>query len=156
MTEPTPFALSQLFSNLIDRDVKFVRLPGAPPPGKAQILYGTYTQLPAEHTIVVKAEIPALASLAGALLGLPPDDAIERALEKPMDESLRDAIHEVLNIASTALSMDGRVVFNTMTTNRKELTLNAEFAVDGPSTKPTYKVSIDGDAYGTFSVLSRS
>ena len=154
MTEPTPFALSKLFSDLTDRQVTFARLPGCPP-SKAVPLYGTYTVLPAEHTFVVKADVPALACLASALLGMPAETAIEHALETPMDEAVRDAIHEVLNIASTALSTDGRVVFKGMTTNRKELSLNAEFAVEKPIGKPTFKVTMDGEAHGLFTILSR-
>ena len=154
MIEPTPFALSKLFSNLTGRQVTFARLPGCPPT-KTLTIYGTYVVLPAEHTIVLKAEVPALACLAGALLGMPVDTAIEHALETPMDESVRDAMHEVLNIASTALSTDGRAVFQGMTTNRKELVLNAEFAVEKPSAKPTFKVSMDDEAQGLLTVFSR-
>lgn len=154
MTEPTPFAFSKLFSDLTDRQVTFARLPGCPP-SKALTLYGTYVVLPAEHTIVIKADVPAMACLAGALLGMPADTAIEHALETPMDESVRDAMHEVLNIASTALSTDARVVFKGFTTNRKELALNAEFAVEKPTGKPTYKVTVDGEAHGLFTILSR-
>lgn len=154
MTEPTPFTLSKLFSELTDRQVTFARLPGCPP-SKALPLYGTYVVLPAEHTIVVKADVPALACLASALLGMPAETAIEHALETPMDESVRDAIHEVLNIASTALSTDGRVVFKGMTTNRKELGLEAEFTVAKPTAKPTYKITVDGEAHGSLTVLSR-
>ncbi len=154
MTEPTPYAFSQLFSNLTGRDVKFALAP-KPPVSKARVIYGVYTTVPSERAVVVKADLPMLGSLAGALLGLPDETAAERALQNPMDESVRDAMHEILNIASTALSTDGRVVFRHMAADPVYCTGEAADVLNKPDQKSNYNVTIESGSGGVLTVLSR-
>jgi hypothetical protein len=60
MSEPTPFALSKHFSNLIGRKVTFAQTTVAPET-KIKQLYGIYNVLPQETAIVVKSDLPLLA-----------------------------------------------------------------------------------------------
>ncbi len=53
MPEPTPHALSKLFSELISRKVTFAQTTAAPET-KVKQMYGIYTVLPHENAIVVK------------------------------------------------------------------------------------------------------
>ncbi len=154
MTEPTPYALSHLFSDLVGRGVTFTLAP-KPPVTKARTIYGVYGMVPSDRAIVVKADLPMLGSLAGALLGLPDDTATERALQTPMDESVRDAMHEILNIASTALSTDGRVVLKHMAADPVYCTGDAADVLNRPDQKSNYQVTIDGGSGGVFTILSR-
>ena len=154
MTEPTPYALTQLFSQLAGRDVSF-SLVLNPAPSKARPIYGAYSVLPGESTLVVKTDLPMLGCLAGALLGLPDETAVERALATPMNEFVRDAIHEVLNIASTALSTNGRAVFKNMATDPAYCAGEALSVVESPDMKSNYSVSIDGQVSGLFTILSQ-
>ena len=108
MSEPTPFLLSRCFSQLIDRKVTFVQTPLAPPDLKVKQIYGIYNLLPYEAAIIVKADLPLLGSLGGALVGLPDSAVKEHLRVTPLDELLRDAINEVLNIAAAAITKIGR------------------------------------------------
>ena len=94
MPEPTPLSLSHLFTQLIGRKVTFAPTTISPET-KIKQMYGIYNVLPHETAIVVKADLPLLASLAGVMVGLP-DSAVKECLAKsPLEELLRDAIHEV-------------------------------------------------------------
>lgn len=154
MAEPTPYALSQLFSQLIGREVSF-SLVLKPPASKSKTIYGGYIILQQNRALVVKADLPLLGCLAGALLGLPNETAVERALETPMNESVRDAIHEILNIASTAVSTEGRVVFKNMATDLVYLEGEAMDVAQAPDLQSNYFVSIGGQAEGLFTILNR-
>lgn len=154
MKEPTPYAMSRLFSDLTGREVSF-SLQLHPPASKQRPLYGVYTELPSERVVVVKTDLPLLATFAGALLGLPEETAIERAQQSSMDESLRDAIHEVMNIASTALSTEERVKFLKMTLDPVYCDGKAADVLQKPDVKSSFQVSVDGKAKGSFIILSR-
>src|SRR5580692_7152838 len=103
MSEPTPYSLSQRFSQLIGRKVTFVQTTLSVDI-KIKQLYGIYSVQPQESAIVVKADLPLLGSFAGALVGFPDNVVKEHLKVSPMEELLRDAIYEVLNIASAAIS----------------------------------------------------
>jgi len=106
MAEPTPFALSRRFSQLIGRKVTFVQLT-AETVTKIKQLYGIYTVLPHNTSIIVKADLPLLGSFAGALVGFPDCVVREHLRVTPIEEILRDAIYEVFNIASAAITSLG-------------------------------------------------
>ena len=110
MSEPTPFALSKLLSELIGRKVTFAQTTVAPET-KIKQMYGIYTVLPHETAIVVKSDLALLGSLAGVLVGLPDSSVKEHLAASPVEELLRDAIYEVLNIASAVITNEGRAVF---------------------------------------------
>src|ERR1700730_16076772 len=97
MSEPTPFVLSKLFTELIGRKVTFTQTTAAAET-KVKQMYGIYTVFPHETAIVIKSDLPLLGSLAGVLVGLPDSAVKEHLAATPGEEILGDWIHEVLNI----------------------------------------------------------
>jgi hypothetical protein len=154
MSEPTPFRLSRCFSELTGRKVTFVQATAALDT-KIKQLYGIYTVHPFETAIVVKADLPLMGSFAGALVGLPDPAVKEHLRATPIEELLRDAIYEVLNIASAALANEGRPVFTKMVTDPNHIDGAAEQALKVPGHRSYFNVSIDGYQGGKFNVFSQ-
>jgi hypothetical protein len=153
MAESVHYALARLLTQLVGRDVTLTLVINPPAP-KNKLLYGIYTVLPAERALLVKAELPLLARLGGALLGLPEDVAIERATSTPMDESMRDAIHEVLNVASAALSSEHRVLFKNMTDDPLFCEGEASDLLRSAPLTNNFQTSVQGSASGLFTILA--
>jgi hypothetical protein len=153
MREPSARSLSQLFSQLTDRHISFTLEPNAAA-GKAPTIFATYSELPGESPIVARAERAMIAILGGALLGMPDETAIERALETPMNEAVRDAMHEILNIGSTALSTEGRVVLKGFVSDPLDIPHVERGVLSNPRSISTYRVAIDAKARGTFTLFS--
>ena len=151
---PTAFTLAKLFSGLTGRDVSF-SLVLSPPESKLPQIYGTYQVLPEKSPLVVKTDLALLAGMAGALLGFPYETALERAMEKPMGEIIRDAMHEVLNVASTGLSTGRRVTLSTMVQDTVFCNSDVLDLIQKPQLKTQFKVSIGNEAQGLFSVFSQ-
>jgi hypothetical protein len=55
------------------------------------------------------------------LVGLPDPTVKERLGASPIEELLRDAIYEVLNIASTIFTSEDRAVFSKMMTDQASI-----------------------------------
>jgi hypothetical protein len=154
MSEPTPYILSRCFSQLIGRKVTFVQTTFAPD-SKIKQIYGLYTLLPHETAIIVKADLPLLGSFGGALVGLP-DSAVKEHLKvAPVDELLRDAISEVLNIASAAVTAEGRAVFVKMVTDPVYLDGAAGTVYKTPDHRSYFNVLVDGYQGGKFAILAQ-
>jgi hypothetical protein len=155
MAEPTPFRLSQLFSQLIGRKVVFTQTTAALE-SKIRQMYGIYTVPPHEVAIVVKADLPLLGSLAGVLVGLPDSAVKDHLRANPVEELLRDAIYEVFNIASAAIFTEGRVVFTKMVSDPTCIDGNSEKALKKPDRRNYFNVTVDGYQGGKFTILSQS
>ena len=154
MSEPTPLSLSHLFTQLIGRKVTFAPTTIAPET-KIKQMYGIYNVLPHETAIVVKADLPLLASLAGVMVGLP-DSAVKECLAKsPLEEVLRDAIHEVLNVASAALTNEGRAVFARMVTDTGLIDGVAGQLFKKPDRRTYFNVLVDGYQGGKFTLFAQ-
>lgn len=153
MSEPTAFALSQLFTELIGRKVTFVQAASAVETPIKQ-LFGIYRVLPQEAAIVVKADLALLGSMAGVLVGLPDGAVKDRLKTGPIDELLGDAIHEVLNIASTVVATKGRVVFQRMATDRTYVDGAAGVLLKNPAHRSYFNVSVDGYQGGKFAIFA--
>lgn len=155
MSEPTPFVLSRCFSQLTGRKVTFVQTPLAPPDMKIKQIFGIYNLLPHETAIVVKADLPLMGSLGGALVGLPDSAVKEHLRQTPLEELLRDAISEVLNIASAAITTEGRAVFTKMVTDPTYIDGAAGKVYAKPDHRSYFNVQVDGYQGGKFNILSK-
>jgi hypothetical protein len=153
MSQPTPFALSQLFSQLIGRKATFVQTSIAADT-KIDQIYGVYNVLPDNSAVVVKADLPLLGSFAGLLVGLPDAAVTEKLSVKPVDELLRDAIYEVLNIASAVVTEEGRAVFENMVYNPTYIDGNAGKVLAKPDHRSYFNVTVDGYHGGRFAIFS--
>ena len=154
MSEPTPYALSKLFSELIGRKVTFAQTTVAPET-KIKQMYGIYTVLPHETAIVVKSDLPLLGSLAGVLVGLPDSAVKEHLAASPVEELLRDAIYEVLNIASTVVTTEGRAVFIKMVADPTLIDGAAGKVFKKPDHRSYFNVLVDGYQGGKFTIFSQ-
>ena len=155
MAEPTPFAMAELFTDLIGCKVSFSRQT-APVVTKLKQIYGVYLVKPMDSTSVVQADLKLLGSCAGALIGLPSASVKERLASALLEEPLRDAIHEVLNIASTVVSLEHRAVFQKMYLDRVALPSPALDSLQHPTYRSYFNVTIDGYEGGAFSILATS
>jgi len=153
MAEPTPFSLSQRFTQLIGRKVTFVQTT-ASLDIKTKQMYGIYTVLPQETAIIVKADLPLLGSFAGALVGFPDNVVKDHLKVTPIEELLRDAIYEVLNIASAAVSTEGRAVFVKMVADPAYIDGPAGVVFKKPDHRSYFNVLIDGYQGGKFSIFA--
>jgi hypothetical protein len=152
MAEPSPFALSKLFSDLVGRKVTFA-LTNPAPETKISQMYGIYTVLPHETTVITKCDLPLLGSLAGLLVGLP-DAAVKDHLKaNPLEELMRDAIHEVLNIASAVITTEGRAIFLKMVNDSAYMDGAAGQIFRKPDRRCYFNVSVDGYQGGKFTIL---
>jgi hypothetical protein len=153
MAEPTPFALSKLFTELIGRKVTFTQTTVAAET-KVKQMYGIYRLLPGETAIVVKSDLPLLGSLAGVLVGLPDAAVKDHLAVTPVEELLRDAIHEVLNITSAVISHEGRAVFVKMVTDPMFLDGEAGKVFKKPDHRSYFNVLVDGYQGGKFTIFA--
>lgn len=152
MSEPTSTSLSHQFSSLTGRSVMFTRT-SATPDAKPKQIYCFYTSFPSGKTIVVKADAPLLGAFAGALVGLPDSEVRRHLTRNPMEELLRDAIYESLNIAASVVSSEGRAVFAGMTTDPATLGEIAVSILAKPEHKTCFDVRVEGYQGGSFTVL---
>jgi hypothetical protein len=153
MSEPTPFALSKLFTELIGRKVTFTQTTAAAET-KVKQIYGIYTVFPHETAIVVKSDLPLLGSLAGVLVGLPDAAVKEHLAATPVEELLRDAIHEVLNITSAVITHEGRAVFVKMVADPILLDGEAGKVFKKPAHRSYFNVLVDGYQGGKFTIFA--
>jgi hypothetical protein len=95
-----------------------------------------------------------LGSLAGVMVGLP-DSAVKACLAvSPVEELLRDAIHEVLNIASTVVTNEGRAVFTRMVADTAFIDGAAEKLFKKPDRRTYFNVLVDGYQGGKFTIYA--
>jgi hypothetical protein len=127
----------------------------AAPETKIKQMYGIYTVLPHETAIVVKADLPLLGSLAGVLVGLPDAAVKEHLAVSPVEELLRDAIYEVLNITSTVVTTEGRAVFTKMVGDATLIDGAAGKLFKKPDRRSYFNVLVDGYQGGKFTIFSQ-
>ena len=154
MSEPTPFALSKLLTDLLGRKVTFTQTAVAPET-KIKQMYAIYTIFPHQTAVVVKADLPLLGSLGGVLVGLPDSVVKEHLAATPVEELLRDAIHEVLNISSTVVTNEGRAVFVKMVADPVLIDGAAGTLLKKPDRKSYFNVLVDGYQGGKFTIFSQ-
>jgi hypothetical protein len=155
MSEPTPYSLTKLFSELIGRKVTFAQTTVSVETKIKQML-GVYTVLHHETAIVVKSDLPLLASLAGVLVGLPDSSVKEHLAKSSFEELLRDAIHEVLNIASAVITIEGRAVFIKMVADPILIDGAPGNVLKKPDHRSYFNVLVDGYQGGKFTIFAQS
>jgi len=154
MAEPTPLALSHMFTQLIGRKVTFAPATIAAET-KIKQIYGIYNVLPHESALIVKADLPLLGSLAGVLVGLPDSAVKERLAVSPLEELLRDGICEVLNIASSVVVTEGRAVFTKMVGDPALIDGVAGKLFKKPDHRSYFNVLVDGYQGGKFTIFAQ-
>jgi hypothetical protein len=153
MAEPSSSSMATLFSDLIGRRVTFSEQLNALPANGEQI-YCVYLIKPMDSYRVVKADLSLLSSFAGALIGLSPEIIKERVEETTLDETLRDALCEVMNIASRIVSTEHRGVFKGIYGEPSQMPAGARGTLRNAGNSNYYKVAIDGYEGGSFSLLA--
>jgi hypothetical protein len=153
MISPNARALSKMFSTLTGLSVSCVAKPRFTS-SSAKLVYGIYNELPEHDTILLRADLHLLASLAGSLVGLPDSLVTARIGGASLDETLRDAIRDVFNYTSTLLSTSHRVVFKSMCTDVQYLNGPARSILNSPVLAATFDVSIPGYTGGQLSIFS--
>jgi hypothetical protein len=153
MADPTAFAMTKMFSQLTGKPVSFT-LVLKPPVAKFKPLYGTYTIVPGDAALVVKTEMGLIGSLGGALLGLPKESVLEGIKQNPIEEVLRDAMHEILNVAATAVCVDRRAVFQKMYNDPVFFGEAAQDVMRKPLHTAHFNVLVDGYVGGGFAVIT--
>jgi hypothetical protein len=154
MSEPSPYALSKLFSDLVGRKVTFAHAQPSLDTKVSQ-MYGLYTVLPHETAVIAKCDLPLLGSLAGLLVGLPDSAVKEHLKANPLEELLRDAVHEVLNIASAVIVTEGRAIFLKMVSDTVYIDGAAAKLFKKPDRRTYFSVTVDGYQGGKFTILSQ-
>ncbi len=153
MAEATAYSISQLLSQLVGRSVSVAL--GKDGANNAKQVYGVYKVLPHDGTIVVKTDLPLLGSLAGSMVGLPFATVTERLAQTPLDETLRDAMHEILNISSTLVEVEKRAVFQTMATDPVYCEGDAAALIQKPDHKSCFDITVAGYTSGKFNILAQ-
>lgn len=143
MAEATAFSMSQFFSELTGQHVSFAIATNAPAP-KGDQMYGYYVVVADASPLLLRMSLSSIAHMGGALMGLPADAALERVRAAHVDEPLRDAMHEVLNIASTAFSPDERIVFKGMSRSVDVFPTGVKDLLQKASRKASYRVAVNG------------
>lgn len=153
MSEPTPYALSHHLGDLLGRRVTFTQtVVGLD--GPITQVYGIYDLLPKNTAILVKADLPLLGSFAGILVGLPDAEVKNRLKTSPIDELLRDAMAEVLNISSTVVTTEGRAVFARMVTGKAYVDGAAGELLSKPIHRSYFNVTVQDYTGGRFTIFS--
>jgi hypothetical protein len=153
MSEPSAYAIATLLTDLIGRKV-LVSVENGPSVTKAKQIFGVYKLVESEAPIVLQADLTLVASMAGVLVGLP-DSAVKEHLAAPaLNELLRDAAHEVLNIFSTLISMEGRAVFLKMLPNAAYVDGAAGAVLRKPPRRFYFTVQVEGYDGGRLSIYA--
>jgi hypothetical protein len=145
--------MATLFTDLIGRHVNFSEQLDPFPLVKQQ-LYCVYLIKPMDSYRVIQADLTLLSSFAGALIGLSPETIKERVAESKLDESLRDSLYEVMNIASRIVTLEHRGVFKAMYEDPGQMPREARGTLKDPCYSSYFRVTVDGYEGGGFSLLS--
>jgi hypothetical protein len=85
-----------------------------------------------------------------------PDSAVKEHLAvSPIEELLRDAIHEVLNVASTVVTTEGRAVFTKMVGDPALIDGTAGKLLKKPDHRSYFNVLVDGYQGGKFTIFAQ-
>lgn len=153
MAEASSFAIGKLFSDLIGCHVTFSEQSYASTSTEQQV-YSLYQIKPMDSFRIVQADMGLISVFGGALIGLSFETIKQRVIEAKCDESLNDAMGEVMNIASRMVSIDDRAVFKGMHTDSGSLPTEAKKILRDPFYVSHFGVKVEGYGGGTLSLLS--
>ncbi|MEZ2346835.1 hypothetical protein [Terriglobus sp. RCC_193] len=145
------FALSHLLSDLVGRKVQVVEADFEGDTKASSV--GTYAVQPEGSTIVMKIDTLLLGSLGGALAGLP-EALVKQQVSSGIDEMLRDAMHEILNVTSSALTTEGRAVLKSMMTEKPQVDAASREAFGRSHTRVYYSATISGYPGGSIALYA--
>jgi hypothetical protein len=152
MSEQIAKRLCLHFATLVGRKATFAVTRPAPE-SRARQIYGAYAVSPDNSPMVVRADLSLLGSFAGALVGLPASEVTRRLAIRPLDELMRDAIYEVLNIAGAVIINDRHIALGTMTEEKSELPEGAIGLLAKAATRSDFDVTIEGYEGGRLTTL---
>jgi hypothetical protein len=152
MPEPNALALSHLASSLVNKKVTFA--PAKPVNVTAPQIYGSYTVHPDLGVLVVRADLRLLASLGGALNGLPDSSLAEHVKGNAFSDALADAAYEVLNIASKVVTPTGRAVLKAVVTDVRNLDDASLLVLKKAAQHICFNVSVQDYQGGMFSIFA--
>lgn len=153
MPEASSNVMGKLFTNLIGHQVTFYEQQ-APIISAAKQIYCTYLIKPLDSTRVLRADQSLLTSFAGALIGLPLESIKERVADSNPNEALRDALYEVMNIASRIVSIEHRAVFKSIYPDSISLPVAARKTLRTPCYSSYFQVKIDSYEGGVLSLFA--
>jgi len=153
MSELNSLDLARLLSELVGTEVRLAPGSGSADAKEPQV-FGTYTVLPDEAALVVQSDLKLLASIGCALLRLPAEAVDDHVTGASVDEVLRDSMHEVLNISSTAVVRKGRAVFQKMVFDASELPGKAAETLGSPFTRSVFEVFVQDYKGGKMTVYT--
>lgn len=153
MANSTPYDLSQLFSNLIDRRVSVVEASEREAT-KCRKSYASYDVVGRSEKILLQIDFDLLGSLGGALTGMP-DAIVKQNLKAiPFDETLRDAMHEILNIVSAVITTEARAILKMMELDEnKGRALVQSFAQTTPHFRSRFQTTIPNYSGGQLEIF---
>jgi len=157
MMGPEVHSLSRHFTNLVGRDVKFTKSTIAPDRG-VRWIYAIYEVTPVadptgRRPMVIKASLELLGSLAGSLVGLPKEEVTRHLMNAPLEELMRDAIYEILNVASGVIANNSRAVLIGMSVASDDVKGDAALVLTSPAYRADFNVVVQDYSGGQFVVM---
>jgi len=152
MRDPVPQTLSRHFTNLIGRRVAFVKSMAKPKTEEKKV-FAVYKSFPSLGIIVLKADLPLIASFAGALVGMPDAEVRKRVAEPTLDDLTRDAISEILNVATAVIATEDRATFMSMAMDASGVEDAAKEILSKPHREFAFDVTVEEHQGGRFQIL---
>jgi hypothetical protein len=152
MADPVPQTLSRHFTNLVGRKVTFTK-PASRADTAEKKIFAVYKSFPSQHSIVLKADLPLLGAFAGSLVGMPDSEVRSRVAEPTLDDLLKDAISEILNVAAAAIATEDRATFASMAVDPSGLEESAREILSKPHREFAFDVTVEDYRGGRFNIL---
>jgi len=154
MSEPTAFGFTKVFSDLTGRSVN-VSETDSRATGSDTSVFVVYRVRSNDRPIVMRMDLDLLAQIAGSIIGLPPNLAIEKARSVPMADVMLDAMHEIANVLSSEITSEPRVLLQGLCTSAAQCDSDVRDVVRKPGLASAFKVVLAGKPAGMFSILKQ-
>ena len=144
-------SLGKHLSELLDRPVQMqaVDLPIFTP----NVLFACYDLEPYGETSIVKIDYGLLAAFAGTLLGFPPNLVLPMVKEQKLNDDMKDASREIMNVLAGVICDDGRPVLQGLFKRAFDYSRAAELIVQRAALcSLSVKATLAGYAPGCISV----